>query len=311
MNHSNDTVQEKPFSQPLVSIVIPTYNRAHLIAQTLTSVLTQTNTNFEIIVVDDGSSDNTDEIVAPFCSEQLHYFRIPNSERGAARNFGTQQAKGKYVNWFDSDDEMLPNHVATIAQLAEHHHFPDIITLHYAIKDKVNGSISPVQRTYTNRRKQRKDYLIEGNFLACNPVIVKRTIALNFPFITDRKLSASEDYELWLRLKARFEFIGSDQVTSYLIQHEERSVNTMTSPIKLEQRFLTFLAVTAEDAALRTYLGNDWNYFKMRNYLVLAVDLAFNKHRKKAIQYTLKAIVTHPSALSQRLFWATIKHITR
>lgn len=296
---------------PLVSIVIPTYNRAHFIANTLRSVLNQTSNNFEVVIIDDGSTDQTEEAVLPFLSHQVRYFKIENSERGAARNQGTQLARGMYLNWFDSDDEMLPNHVATIEALATQYQFPPVITLHYAIKDQQTGAISTIAHHYSPSQKRRKDFLIEGNFLACNPVVVKRTIACEFPFVEDRNLSASEDYELWLRLKARFPFTATNQITSYLIQHDERSVNTMTSPVKLENRFLTFLKLTEQDAELKSYLGSDWNYFVMRNYLVLAVDLAYNKHRLKAIRYVSKAFFKHGAAIQQRLFWATVKHVLR
>ena len=290
-----------------LSIVIPTYNRAHLIEHTLKSVLTQSCDDFEVIVIDDGSSDNTAEIVQPYLSEKVHYYRIPNSERGAARNRGTEYAKGDYVNWFDSDDEMLSNHVACAKELAVGQ--PEVFSLMYQIKDSVSGKITPVQASYSGGQKQRKNFLIEGNYLACNPVFVRRDIALKNPFIEDRSLSASEDYELWLRLMTKYPFIQSSEITSFLIQHDERSVNTMTDPDKLETRFLTFLKYTDENRELKQFLGNDYRYFVMRNYLILAVDLAYNSHKKKGFFYLKKAFREHKSAISQRVFWATLKHL--
>src|SRR6218665_334920 len=111
-----------------ISIIIPTYNRAHLIEKTILSILNQTSSNFEVIVVDDGSTDNTEEVVSKFLSETFRYFKIPNSERGAARNHGTSHAIGDYVNWFDSDDEMLPNHVEMIQKMIDMHNAPEVIT---------------------------------------------------------------------------------------------------------------------------------------------------------------------------------------
>lgn len=101
---------------PLVSIIIPTYNRAHIIGETLDSVLAQTYTNWECIVVDDGSTDNTIEILAGYCKKdpRFQYHHRPKdrlSGGNAARNFGFELSKGEYVNWFDSDDLMLPNKI--------------------------------------------------------------------------------------------------------------------------------------------------------------------------------------------------------
>lgn len=292
-----------------LTIVIPTYNRAHLIESTLKSVLNQTCDDFEVVIIDDGSNDHTEEVIRPYLSEKVSYHRIQNSERGAARNRGTELAKGDYINWFDSDDEMLEKHVASAKKLASKHHHPEVLNLMYQIKDGISGKTTPVQFSYSNGQKQRKNFLIEGNYLACNPVIVRKDIALENPFIEDRALSASEDYELWLRLLAKYPFNQSSEITSFLIQHDERSVNTMTDPIKLETRFLTFLKYIDENQALKEFLGADYHYFVMRNYLILAVDLAYNNHKRKGLFYLKKALREHKSALTQRVFWATLKHL--
>lgn len=99
-------------TSPLVSIIIPTYNRAHLIGETLDSVLAQTYTNWECIIVDDGSSDHTDEVVGKYLKKdpRFKYYHRPDTHLpggNGARNYGFLQSKGAYVNWFDSDDIML------------------------------------------------------------------------------------------------------------------------------------------------------------------------------------------------------------
>ena len=98
----------------LVSIIIPTYNRADLIGQTLDSVLVQTYQNWECIVVDDGSTDKTAEVVSCYLAKdnRFRYFERPiNKIKGAnsCRNYGLEKAKGNFINWFDSDDLMKNN----------------------------------------------------------------------------------------------------------------------------------------------------------------------------------------------------------
>src|SRR5262249_48223208 len=90
------------------SIVVPTYNRAPLLKETLLSILQQHAADFELIVVDDGSGANTGEVVGMFGDQRIVYIRTSNRERGAARNSGLSIAKGEYVNFFDSDDTMRP-----------------------------------------------------------------------------------------------------------------------------------------------------------------------------------------------------------
>ncbi|MBF0695065.1 MAG: glycosyltransferase family 2 protein [Flavobacterium sp.] len=103
-------------NDPLISIIIPTYNRAQFIAETLTSVKNQTYQNWECIVVDDGSTDNTIEIIQQFTASDNRfnlYLRPTNRPKGAnaCRNYGFEVSSGLYINWFDSDDIMAPTFI--------------------------------------------------------------------------------------------------------------------------------------------------------------------------------------------------------
>ncbi|WP_417236791.1 glycosyltransferase family 2 protein [Bizionia paragorgiae] len=98
-------------NNPLVSIIIPTFNRAHLISETLDSIMAQTYTNWECIIVDDGSTDNTSEVVRGYVEKDPRFQyqhrpkdRLPGGN--AARNYGFEVSKGEYIQWFDSDDIM-------------------------------------------------------------------------------------------------------------------------------------------------------------------------------------------------------------
>src|SRR6187431_937929 len=95
----------------VISIIIPTYNRANLIGETLDSILAQTYQNWECIIVDDGSDDNTEEVVNSYVKKdsRFQYHQRPHDRpRGgnAARNYGFELSKGEFVNWFDDDDVM-------------------------------------------------------------------------------------------------------------------------------------------------------------------------------------------------------------
>ena len=83
----------------------------------------------------------------------------------------------------------------------------------------------------------------------------------------------------------------------------------MTNPDKLETRFLTFLKYIDNNEELKQFIVNDYPYFVMRNYLILAVDLAFNNHKRKGFFYLKKAFQEHKGAFRQRVFWDTLKHL--
>jgi glycosyltransferase involved in cell wall biosynthesis len=288
----------------LFTVVIPTYNRAHLITKTLDSIKNQTFKDFEVLIIDDGSTDNTFEVVQPYLNEHFHYFKKENAERAAARNFGTLKALGEYICWFDSDDIMYTDHLDYAEKLIKKHNEPSLIALPFEIKT-TNDVV--LNKYYYN--KNINNQLYKGNPFACNPVFVKRTIALENPFNELRKLSGSEDYELWLRLGAAHPFVCGSKITSALIQHDERSVLTMTNSTKLIERFETFISLVENNLKTKEWLGNRFYYLKMKNFLWLAVDLAANNHKKEAKRYLKEAFSANKNCLFQKTFYATIKHV--
>jgi glycosyltransferase involved in cell wall biosynthesis len=94
---------------PLVSIILPTFNRAKYIERSIKSILNQTYTNFEFIIIDDGSTDNTDEILSSFNEDRIKIIKGPHKGASAARNSGIQISKGDYLAFQDSDDEWMLN----------------------------------------------------------------------------------------------------------------------------------------------------------------------------------------------------------
>lgn len=286
------------------SIIVPTYNRAHLIGKTLDSILSQTHRSFELIVVDDGSTDNTEEYILKNYPNQVRYYKKQNAERAAARNFGTQSAQGKYVLWFDSDDLMYPNYLEVADRIIVNKSEPELIALshHYLNSDNEVISVQVIPENVN-------ELLYKGNFFACNAVVVRKDIALENLFNEDRELTASEDYELWLRLGSQYAFYTDKEITWALIVHEERSVSTMADASKLILRFEKFLKYTTENEKLMTFLGNKSSYFIMKNYLILAVDLALNKHKKEAVKYLKLSIKADKSVFFTRTFYATLKHL--
>ena len=124
------------------SIIMPVYNREYFLEKSIESVVSQTYPHFELIVVDDGSTDRSRQIINSMIVNNpninIHYYRKENGERGAARNYGADRAKGDYLNFFDSDDLLYPQHLFTANQLLNKHSEVDWFHLSYDIKNEMS-----------------------------------------------------------------------------------------------------------------------------------------------------------------------------
>lgn len=132
--------------QPLVSIIIPNYNRAHLIGETLDSVIGQTYSNWECIVVDDGSTDYTGELMGFYCSRdsRIQYHHRPEDKimgANACRNYGFTKTRGKYLNWLDSDDLLHPEKLALQVKALEEGNYDFSVCSSSFFEKEVNNVI--------------------------------------------------------------------------------------------------------------------------------------------------------------------------
>jgi glycosyltransferase involved in cell wall biosynthesis len=290
------------------SIVIPTYNRADLIAQTIDSLLVLDYRNYELIVVDDGSTDNTEEIIrSRYKVPRLTYYKKNNAERAAARNYGAQKAKGEYINFFDSDDLALANHLRTAAQLVGEKKEPEWFHLAYGWMYP-NGKIYKNVNDFTGATLN--GIMHKGNSLSCNGVFIRRDIILSNPFNEDRILSASEDYELWLRLTSKYPLYYSNTVTSLIVNHDERSVHTINGK-KLVARLEAFIRYVNTNQDVVNYFSNGkMKRISAEGYSYMATQLALvSKHKGHSLQYLFKSLLAYPYFIFDKRIYATIKNL--
>ena len=291
-------------SEVALSVIIPTYNREGFIRKTIQSVLDQSFVNFEIIVVDDGSTDNTEEILRSIDDERLTYIRKTNEERAVARNVGVKRARGMYVTFLDSDDLLYREHLLE-AWKTINSTGAAFILLGYEIRNaRTNIARKVILPVGDLNRK-----LIEGNFLSCQGVFLRRDVALENPFNEDRGLSALEDWELWLRIAPKYRIQYSPQVTSVVIDHDERSV-LQADPVKLIERVNLLIKYVLGNRVVTAYYRRDLSKFKSSCYTYIALHLALTKrNRGQAVRYLLKGVAESPWALTKRRWLAIIKHL--
>jgi glycosyltransferase involved in cell wall biosynthesis len=288
----------------LFSVVIPSYNRADFIEKTIHSILEQTYFHFEVIVIDDGSTDDTVSVVRPLLADtRIRYYRIPNSERGAARNVGTRHSRGDYVTFLDSDDLLLPWHLQTASDKVAAFNSPPVFHLGYEILHS-NGRINflPPLPSPVNQK------LLEGNFLSCMGVFLRRDVALENSFDEDRQLSGSEDYELWMRDAARYPILTFPRVTSRLINHSDRSVVT-TSAKKLIDRIHVLEEKLHRDPVFMNVFGNSLRKFDSYRTLYLALHLTLSGERWLAFKSLLATAMKYPAVMLNYRFSVALKKI--
>lgn len=297
---------EKEMTDTLFTLVIPTYNRAEFIVKTLQSIESQTYSNFEVIIVDDGGSDNTQAIVNDFNNPKFTYFRKANGERGAARNFGLKKANGSYVNFVDSDDLLYPNHLEEAQKMIKNYKRPEVFHLAYDIKD----SDGRLMKEVTNFANPINDHLVYGNHLSCNGVFIRKDVAEIHHFNENRMLAASEDYELWLRLASRFPIWCSKEITSTVINHEARSVLTINKEKFLVRVNLLIDLVANNETFIKRY-GNRRAQFYAAMQIYAALHLAMAGHKSESIVYLQKAIFSYPALLYDRRFFGVLKNLIK
>jgi len=186
---------------PHVSVLIPTYNHARFIAQTLASALRQSYRDFEIILVNDGSTDDTVRRIKPFL-RQIRYFYQPNSGPGAAYNLGLKHSRAEFVAFLNSDDLWAPDKLAQQVTYFQDH--PEIGLVHTNFEEiDVEGETikSNIHRIKFPAIGKCLENLIYGSSVACSSVMVKRSWLQKVGlFDVVRRASPACDFDLLLRL---------------------------------------------------------------------------------------------------------------
>lgn len=254
--------------QPLVSIVLPTYNRAHFIGQAITSALCQTYENIELIVVDDGSTDDTTRVIGTFSDDRLKYIQLPkNVGRSAARNKALSFATGPYIAFLDSDDYFLPHKTEMQVQfLNEHREFGMVYTASACV---VDGGTSI---NYFYRAPVSGDLYNEIAFFKpltiTLPTVMLRREVLEKVVGFDEKMERFEDTDFWRRVSKTCKIGAINEVTCHIRSHDgnhisafdpksyERAIEYYVQKINTEDKDVDPLVVGAGTGRLYELYGS-------------------------------------------------------
>jgi glycosyltransferase involved in cell wall biosynthesis len=190
----------KRLNKPLVTVIIPTYNRGWIVKDAIDSVLEQDFIDYELIVIDDGSDDNTPQILKAY-GNKINMLHQPNKGVSAARNRGIAAASGRLIAFLDSDDQWLPGKLSAQIKFFQDH--PEAVinqTQELWIRNGVR--VNPKKRHH-----KFSGMIFEKSLALClvspSAVMIKKSL-FSVVGVFDEQLPACEDYDLWLRISCRY-----------------------------------------------------------------------------------------------------------
>ncbi|OFX68948.1 MAG: hypothetical protein A2X12_05435 [Bacteroidetes bacterium GWE2_29_8] len=265
------------------SVIIPTYNRADFIKTSVESVLNQKYQNLELIIIDDGSNDDTKLIVESYSNPKIKYFYQSNQGRCFARNKGIEMASYDWVCMLDSDDIFLDNHLDVLNNLIETNLNFNV----FATDQTIEGE----KRKYFTKEYSNPSYIITfKDFMFTNPLALnqicfnKKNVSTRF--YSKEDIPISEDWLFFRELTLKYSIFKSNIITNDVSIHPLRSVNIIdTEKFVYYNNYSTLIFINNNDIA------NDIaNKILANNYLMCANILLSNKLKKKGIEYFNKSL---------------------
>lgn len=272
---------------PFFSIIIPSFNRADVLEGTLKTVIQQSFTDWECIIVDDGSTDHTKQIIEQMINldDRIHYVYQENAERSVARNTGVNHSKGNYICFLDSDDEFNQEHLKTI--------YDEISTLNF-----------PEAMFFVNTNFRKDNQIIPGEFpkltsnvleyLIFNPITPSR-VCLHSKIVSelqfDPEIVIVEDLILWIKISFHYPIHHIEKATVVYNIHEENSVNIKNnSGLKRLNGLLCFFTKYPRyklqiPSKLRRFLIGDTHFGIMKYHLYCNQKWYAIKHLLVSIGY--------------------------
>lgn len=212
---------------PFVSVVMPTYNHARYLGRALQSILNQTYVNWEVIVIDNHSTDNTDDIVSRFDDQRITYLKIHNNGViAASRNAGIKAAKGEWIAFIDSDDWWEIDKLACCCACIN----DNVDFIYHDLKNVSNKPILFKRKSMRSRQVKRPvllDLLLNGNLIATSSVMVRKRIMNKINGMCESTtMVAAEDYNTWLRIsKLTNNFLYLPRILGGYLSHDLSSSN--------------------------------------------------------------------------------------
>jgi glycosyltransferase involved in cell wall biosynthesis len=294
---------------PSLSVIIPTYNRAEYLPKAVSSALAQEGVEVEVIVVDDGSTDDTAAVVEQHRScwgERVRYVWQENSERSIARNHGLRHARGEFVAFLDSDDLWTPGHARLC--LAALRANPEAVAAYgeYGLMTADGRPIHKwVARPASTGKQFLRDLCLKRLILHPTEVVLRRT-ALTSDLLFDPEIPGAEDWLLWVELASRGNFARVSQPTVWMRFHPK---GTFGEPRKFT-RSLMKAAEKVIATGLPSAVGIDGAHILAINRTHCAYAYYLSGETRESRQLLLDVLRSYPGALGMVDFWRVVARLS-
>lgn len=297
---------------PLFSIIIPTYNRAHLLPIAIQSVLDQTVTDWELIVVDDGSTDETKAVVQSFAHEQIKYIYQENGKISKARNKGIQHAQGLYLCFLDDDDYFLSKHLFYLKEKINSTNQP-VAVFRSGVLQKIGGRLNEYPNYDANSN------LTPVQFVWYQPVnllsiAIHHSICKRFNF--NEAYKQFEDIHFLIQVLLLYPFIQIKQYTAIYVNHSQMGSFVYYENDDVPEKELNWLnnLFDLHDNSLKEHISQTMLQEGITfHYLNRANKALFSRHFQKGIQFFWNALTTKVSWKTGKsylytfaLFWSKL-----
>lgn len=281
---------------PFFSIIIPIYNREKQLLKTLDSVKNQTFTDYEVILIDDASTDNSYQICMNYEIQNKIVIRNEqNSERCVSRNKGIEKANGKYICFLDSDDTFLPNHLQTFYDAIIAHKYPKAMFF----------TNSYIEDEYGNKRnKEVPDFQVQNVFAYLlkytpNParVCVERSIFETIKF--DPAIPGIEDLDAWLHIAKSHQIIHIPKYTNVYFVHSESYTKGDTKRHEKELQFFTYMF--QKEAIKNSLPSLSKRRLLSNSHYHLAVKADELRQRKIFYKHAYKSFFLYPKGYNNQI----------
>jgi len=291
--------------RPFFSVIIPTYNRSDILANTVESLLMQSFLDWECVIVDDGSTDDTEQRFSTGLDPRFRYFKKENEERNIARNFGATKASSEWLIFLDSDDRFSSDHLQKLYELIQEKPDDRFIINPYVKIDEEGNELSRANMRF---KGSLMNALAFQNFIPPSAVCIHKELFDPIQFIPSRRMLIGEDLLLWMQILARSKFLISGHIGVYVLVHEGQSMTLPPVEVILES-YDAFEKHIRSDQEFMAEYADLLTEIRSSYFSLAALSAVLKKDKTKALQLLRESLKAGLKELFRKRNLAVIKRI--